>query len=293
MSDIILRSGKTTACIRQKGAEMISFCGADGREVIWQADPAVWGKHAPILFPICGRAKDDMAIIDGVTYPMERHGFVRTAPFEIARIGEDFVDLIITPTEASKPQFPFDFVFHVVYTLRENGFRTDFIVENKSQRVMPFCIGGHPAFALPMQEGEKYTDYRIVFPCVEEGKSLLLTGDGLIRGHEIIPLENGTTLPLKHDWFDARDTLIFPELNSNYADLVHCETGKGLRFSYHKMEVLAVWSMPRNHGDYVCIEPWHGLPGLADESGRFVDKPYATLLSPGMSFQCGYDVALI
>lgn len=41
---------------------MITFKVADGREVMWQADPAIWGNSAPVLFPVCGMIKD----IDGV-----------------------------------------------------------------------------------------------------------------------------------------------------------------------------------------------------------------------------------
>ncbi len=292
MANVTLKSGNTTAVITTKGAQMISFKGENGREVIWQADPAVWNSHSPILFPVCGIAKDDKVIIDGVAYPMTKHGFARYPEYTIEKVGEDFVDLVLTPTEESKAQYPFEFIFHVIFTLRKNGFRADFIVENKSDRVMPFCVGGHPAFIVPMEEGAVYEDYRIVFPCKESGRSLLVSG-GLINGEEIIPLENGTTLALKHDWFDTRDTLIFDNANSRSVDLVHKTSGKGLRISYPKMEVLAVWSMPNKNADYVCLEPWHGTPGIVDESGRFEDKPYATLLQPGMSHQCGYEVELI
>lgn len=292
MSYIQLKSGNTSAVIMQKGAQMVSFKGNDGREVIWQADPNVWASHAPVLFPACGKTTGERVIIDGVTYPMTKHGFARNADFAIAKVGDDFVDLILTPTEESKPQYPFEFVFHVIYTLRENGFRTDFIVENKSDRVMPFCVGGHPAFIVPMEDGAVFTDYQIVFPCKESGRSLLVPG-GLIDGEEIVPLENGTTLALNHEWFDTRDTLIFDNANSRSVDLVHKVSGKGLRISYPKMEVLAVWSMPNKNADYVCLEPWHGTPGIVGESGKFEEKPYATLLKPGMSHQCGYDVELI
>lgn len=292
MSYIQLKSGNTSAVIMQKGAQMVSFKGNDGREVIWQADPNVWASHAPVLFPVCGKTTGERVIIDGVTYPMTKHGFARNADFAIAKVGDDFVDLILTPTEESKPQYPFEFVFHVIYTLRENGFRTDFIVENKSDRVMPFCVGGHPAFIVPMEDGAVFTDYQIVFPCKESGRSLLVPG-GLIDGEEIVPLENGTTLALNHEWFDTRDTLIFDNANSRSVDLVHKVSGKGLRISYPKMEVLAVWSMPNKNADYVCLEPWHGTPGIVGESGKFEEKPYATLLKPGMSHQCGYDVELI
>lgn len=292
MTHIQLKCGASTAVIDKKGAQMVSFKGNDGREVIWQADPNVWASHAPVLFPVCGRTKGEQVIIDGVTYPLGKHGFARNADFDVEKVGDDFVDLILKPTAETKALYPFDFVFHVVYTLRENGFRTDFIVENKSDKVMPFCVGGHPAFIVPMEDDAVYEDYRIVFPCKETGRSLLVP-EGLIDGEEIVPLENGTTLALNHDWFDTRDTLIFDNANSRSVDLVHKISGKGLRISYPKMEVLAVWSMPNKNADYVCLEPWHGTPGIVGESGKFEDKPYATLLAPGMCHQCGYDVELI
>ena len=292
MSIIELNYGNTSAKINTIGAEMVSFKGVDGREVIWQADPTVWAGHAPILFPVCGMTKDGKVKFDGVTYPLMKHGFCRSAEFTVEKCGDDFVDLILVPNDNTREQYPFEFIFHVIYTLCDNGFRTDFIVENKSDRVMPFCVGGHPAFIVPMEEGASYTDYQVVFPCQEEGRSLLVPG-GFIDGEEIIPLENGRILPLNHQWFDEKDTLVFAEPNSRYVDLIHHVSGKGLRISFPKMEVLAIWSKPITHGDYVCLEPWHGTPALINESGNFEDKPYATLLKPGMSHQCGYSVELI
>ncbi len=293
MSNIQLKYGNTTAVIRQKGAQMISFKGEDGREVIWQADPEVWPNYAPVLFPVCGMPKGEQVIIDGFSYPMAKHGFSRNPEFAIGKVGEDFVELVLTPNEESRPQYPFDFVFRVIYTLRDNGFRTDFVVENHSDRVMPFCVGGHPGFIVPMEEGAAYTDYQLVFPKAEAGRNLLVPGGQLVNGEEIIPFIDGKILPLSHDLFDDRDALVLPDLNSRSVDLVHKNSGKGLRFSYPKMEVLAVWSMPKKNGDYVCLEPWHGMPGQVDESGKFEDKPYVTLLAPGMSHLCGYDVELI
>lgn len=291
--NIKLKSGATTAEIRLKGAQMVSFKGNDGREVIWQADPAVWPNYAPVLFPVCGMPKDEKVIIGGVAYPMAKHGFTRNPDFQVARVGDDFVDLVLTPTEESRPQYPFDFAFHVVYTLRENGFRTDFIVDNHSERVMPFCVGGHPGFIVPMEAGAAYTDYQLVFPEKESGRNLLVPGGRLVDGDEIIPFVDGKVLPLSHDLFDDRDALVFPDLNSRSVDLVHKDNGKGLRFRYPKMEVLAVWSMPKKNAPYVCLEPWHGMPGQVSESGKFEDKPFVTLLQPGQSHQCGYDVELI
>lgn len=292
MKNVELRCGNTTAMIALKGAQMISFKGNDRREVIWQADPRVWASHAPVLFPVLGMVKDNQVIINDVAYPMTKHGFCREAEFAVSKLGEDFVDLVLTASETTHAMYPFEFAFHVVYTIFENGFRTDFVTENNSDKEMPFCVGGHPAFIVPMEAGAAYTDYQLVFPCREDGRSLLVA-TGYVDGEELIPLENGTTLPLKHDWFDEKDTLVFADMKSRSVDLVHKTNGKGLRISYPKMEVLAVWSKPVTHGDYVCLEPWHGLPSLANESGKFEEKPYVTVLAPGMSHQCGYTVELI
>ena len=38
------------------GAEAVSVVNkATGAEMLWCGDPAVWGRHAPILFPYTGK----------------------------------------------------------------------------------------------------------------------------------------------------------------------------------------------------------------------------------------------
>ena len=49
------------------GAELCSiFDKVHNREVIWQADPAYWKRHAPVLFPNVGRHFEDHYRINGV-----------------------------------------------------------------------------------------------------------------------------------------------------------------------------------------------------------------------------------
>lgn len=46
------------------GAELCSiFDKVHNREVIWQADPAYWKRHAPVLFPNVGRHFEDHLFI--------------------------------------------------------------------------------------------------------------------------------------------------------------------------------------------------------------------------------------
>ena len=45
--------------VSDHGAELISVFGKKlGREYIWNADPAYWNRHAPVLFPFVGSVKN-------------------------------------------------------------------------------------------------------------------------------------------------------------------------------------------------------------------------------------------
>ena len=294
MAVVSLQYGQTTAQVRTKGAQIISFKGGDGREVIWQADPAVWPQHAPVLFPVCGSIRDNRILIDGKPYPMTKHGFTREPDFEICHLGDDFVDLVLRDSEETRAMYPFSFAFHVTYRLFEGGYTTTFLIENRSDRVMPACVGGHPAYNVPMEAGAAYEDYQVVFSKKEEGINSLAPGGGLLDGEEkLSELKDGRVLPLSHALFDPRDALIFAGLNSRSVDLVHKTTGHGLRFDFPKMEVLAIWSMPHKNAPYVCLEPWHGMPGRAKDGDSFEEKPYVSLIGPGRVYTAWFTTTLI
>ena len=59
----------------------------DGEEHLWQADPAIWGRHAPILFPFIARLRDGYNGLDGERVGIPTHGFCRTRPFRGAMVG--------------------------------------------------------------------------------------------------------------------------------------------------------------------------------------------------------------
>ena len=294
MENIVLKQDLITAEIQPRGAQIASYRTAEGREVIWQADPSVWAQHAPVLFPVCGSVRNDTVLIAGQLYPMAKHGFTRNPVFSVVRKGTDFVELVLEPTEESKPQYPFAFSFHVIYTLIPGGFRTAFLVENHSSSVMPFCVGGHPGFICPMEDNASFGDYELIFPEKEDGWNALAPGGGCIDGGETLDcLKEESRIPLRYEWFDDRDALILTHLKSRSVKLVNRNSGKGIRMDFPKMEVLAVWTKPGAHADYLCLEPWHGMPDTADATGHFEEKPFATLLRPGEAWQSFFDVTLV
>ena len=53
-----IKRGGLTAAIDSMGAQLTSLA-LNGNEYLWQGDPAFWGKHAPILFPIVGSLRNN------------------------------------------------------------------------------------------------------------------------------------------------------------------------------------------------------------------------------------------
>ncbi|MBQ8149469.1 MAG: aldose 1-epimerase family protein [Clostridia bacterium] len=280
--------------IAELGAEMRRFRSKDGVERIWSGDPAVWKSTAPVLFPTINLLKNGVVTIEGKEWAVPKHGFAKYQMFKVTDQGDDYVTLTLTENAETKAVYPFDFALSVTHRFTEGGFETRYVVENHTGRKMPFVIGGHPGFTCPMAEGEQFTDYVLRFEKEEDGRHLLCDADHLICGEETSHLgEDRRTLTLRYEEFDRLDTYIFAGLNSRSVELVHKEHGHGLRVSFPEMEVLAVWTMPGKSAPYLCIEPWQGLPPLADESGLFEDKPYHITLGAGECYTCGYRMEVI
>lgn len=57
---VYLENEKPKVAIQEKGAELTSIVKKETQtEYLWNADPAYWKRHAPVLFPIVGAIKGD------------------------------------------------------------------------------------------------------------------------------------------------------------------------------------------------------------------------------------------
>lgn len=71
----VLRNEFFTLTVDTLGAEAVSLKNAAGEEVLWQADPEVWPRHAPILFPWTGELPQSSYFHKGKTYHVVKQGF--------------------------------------------------------------------------------------------------------------------------------------------------------------------------------------------------------------------------
>lgn len=144
--DYQLKNNFLTVTLSDHGAEIQSVKDVNsGREYIWQADPKIWGRHAPVLFPVVGRLKGDQYTYDGKTYHMGQHGFARDSQFTVEEQDDKHIIFLLTSNEDTKKMYPFDFELRVTYSLVNNLLSEHFTVTNKDTKEMIFGIGGHPA----------------------------------------------------------------------------------------------------------------------------------------------------
>ncbi len=265
---INLSNNKISASINTIGAEL-SRLEKNNKNYIWTVDEVFWNKTSPILFPIVGKLKNDSYSIIGRTYELPRHGFARNFEFKVEHQTEDSVVFVLESNAETLQQFPFEFELKLEYRLTENGLEINYLVSNKSNEVMPFSIGAHPAFAI----NNGFDNYSLVFNHSEKMISHQLKNeqfDGSIRE---IEAKNGK-INLDYSLFE-KDALVFKELKSNEITLQH-NNEFVLKISFEGFPYLGIWTKP--NAPFLCIEPWCGLADNVNHNSAIFEKEGINLL---------------
>lgn len=289
---IELKNDALSVKINEHGAELSSVKSNDDQiEYMWQADSKFWGRHAPILFPIVGRLKDDQYEINGQHYQMTQHGFARDMDFLVIEHEDDHVVFQLTQTDETLAKFPFEFDLRVTFSLDEHALAVHYTVTNPSQDVtLPFSIGGHPAFNVPLTPGEgEFTDYSVTIAPKKAYPQIPLVGPYNDVKHEKT-LNLTTPMTLDHDLFD-QDALIL--------DLDHVETtlmlstpvnDHGVALTLQNAPYVGIWSPYPKRAPFVCLEPWWGIADNVASTGQFLDKMDLHMAEPQASFNAGYQI---
>ena len=277
----ILENEYLKVMVADAGAELSSvFDKETEEERLWNADPAVWNRHAPILFPFVGRVIGGVYRIGEKEYTMKpQHGFARDKEFECVAATQYFVTHRLVSTEETKEIYPYDFELLVTHSLdAENPrmLRVDWEVKNTGNDVMYYSIGGHPGFMIP--EGEKKEDYYIEFPGRDDLKYIsvnpangfaapdveykLETENGFIKYNETIP-----------------DTWIFDFQNIETVRIARPDKTPAITMNCGEFPLLAVWA--NANGPFICLEPWFGRTDNDGFTGTIDEKVAEQKLEAG------------
>jgi galactose mutarotase-like enzyme len=278
-----LENQQVRISLQPKGAELQSiFHKGYGLEYMWSGDPAFWGKHSPLLFPIVGTLKENTYHYEGKAYSLPRHGFARDMEFVAELQQDDSITFLLSGNAATKAQFPFDFELRVLYRLTGDGLTTTYQVKNPVAVPLFFSIGGHPAFKVPLAEGTDYMDYYLEFGEQETAPRWPISRDGLIETTPLPLLDHTKTLPLTRELF-AKDALVFKHPTSSSVALRSSKTPHGLRLEFRGFPFLGLWAAPK--ANFVCIEPWCGIADSTDSDQEWVHKEGINRLGAGEVFE--------
>ena len=273
------------------GAQMVSLKSADGTEYLWQGDPQYWDGQAPNLFPFIGRLYDGKCSYEGTQYPMGIHGFAAGQEFRVISRQEDQVVLELRDNEQTRKQYPVAFSYQIGYALKDSQVIVTNRAENLDSKCMAFAVGGHPGFNVPIEKGESFEDYSLIFanPCVPT--RIGFSDQVLVNGQQwVYRLKNDREIPLTHDVFDD-DAIIIKDMDRKVS-LCSRKSSRSVTVEYPDFPCLGFWHMPHMDAPYVCIEPWTSLPARQDVVEELTQKSDMIHLNPGKTFVTHWTITI-
>lgn len=274
--------------IQTHGAELISVKNkATKQEYIWQADPKVWARHAPVLFPIVGKLHGDEYRLNGSSYHISQHGFARDKEFKCIQQENHQLSFELSADEETRQMYPFEFMLQIRYRLKDNRLVIVYEVENRGSQPMPFSIGAHPAFYCPAQIDHHWEEYQLLFERNETLERHLIE-DGLRNGQTKQLLDAEHVLPLHRHLFED-DAVIFYNVESEWISIMAQSTGKKIVTVYcSEFPYLGIWQ--KLGADFYCIEPWCGLADTKGFRGEITQKEGIQVLNASGKFEISYAI---
>lgn len=268
-----------------------------GRELLWGADPAVWNRHAPVLFPFVGKSFEGKYTHEGKEYGITPHGFARDMEFEPLLCDMDECWFRLKDTPDTYGVYPFHFELEIGHRLTGRIIEVMWRVKNPDSGELLFMIGGHPAFQVP--EGKTIYDYTLVFN--KEGKE---AGNHQEELHYLAPNDQGYQVeektgslklkdgqvPVTKGFFDQILTYMFDGAQISSVGLLVDETPY-VTIDCGDFPYLGVWTIEATH-PFVCLEPWYGLCAPDGYKGELKDRPGIQKLEAWGTWEKSYSIRI-
>ncbi len=287
-----IKNDLITLEISDNGAEIkrILF---NNQDYLHDSNPKYWGRSAPLLWPNIGTIKNGTASINGCNYPMKKHGFLRDTLFTVKNIQQTKITFTTSSNSETLKLYPFNFEIDVTYELVNDTIKSNLEFKNKSNTLMPFNLGLHPAFKVPLFEGECFEEYVIEFgkqgtyeiPVVDLQEGTI----DFMKRHRTFT--NMKVLPLIYSDYDY-DALVFENINTHVITLKHPTHNHGVKFNFEDFPMLGIWTPTKLNAPFICLEPWIGCADRPDTDGDFTKKRDLIWINPSESKNIHYEIKL-
>ena len=277
--------------IDSHGAELKSLVRkADGREIMWSADPAYWNRTSPVLFPFVGGVKDKLYRHEGKEYTIGQHGFARDMEFSPESQADNEIWFTLAESAESLEKYPFKFCLKIGYRLDGASVSVMWEVDNTNEDQMWFAIGAHPGFAIPKLDGHAFVLYDRSGKPVSEIRNRVFGQGGCVTDRtEEIKTPAGR-LGLSETLFD-NDALVLENDQIGRVELID-DAGSLVVAADFTAPLVGLWSPPHKNAPFVCIEPWYGRCDAESFAGELKDRDYEQSIEPDGVFKAEYVISV-
>lgn len=265
------------------GAEL-DFLYVNDVNILWQKN-ALWGRQSPVLFPIIGSLKDGYYLYENQRYEMPVHGFVKDKSFVVEQSTSNVLRLVTKHTEETLQMYPFKFELSITYALIHKTLKVILEVKNIDDKPIYFSIGMHPGFS--------YYGLRDFF---EEKFGLLFHPTSVpfvnfsptfVSGLEEHQIKEQSFEELSKVLMEKR-TLCYEGLNA-----IEIKSKNKSILIENDMSHLAFWQKNPENPEFICIEPWHGLPDFEDTDHDIEHKKNLTKLDVEQVFTTSFQISIL
>lgn len=280
---ITLENDEYRAVINSFGAELTHLNRiSDNYDYLWNGSQ--WPKHAPILFPAIGRSNEDAYLWQSQLFPMPQHGFAADEMFEIRDQTTTSVTLVLVANEHTKTMYPFDFELQAEFSLTTTGLVVNLTVINHDKVTMPYALGYHPAFNVPFDTDDEFTDNTVVFTGNQAPLEVfeIVKTPAPFRTGKLEPFAGleGQNLALTHDKF-AQGLRIIANNDVKTVTIKNKHNSHAIKVDVSDFKNVCLWTKEDIALPFLCIEPFNGLPDIYGPLVDWADKEANIKLAPG------------
>lgn len=285
---IHLENESMSVFINPVGAEIKNVISKKtNHDIMWNGSEGdIWKGTSPIMFPVAVRFTNNEYTYKGNRYEMPTLGVVKASELELVKSTSQSATFVLEANEDTKKNYPFDFRLSVTYSLDGNELINEFNVENFGDEAMPYAMGGHPGFALPLKGGKTRDDFEITLSSkVTTDRPILIEGS---IGPERKPfLENEDVIGLTDMRVPDHGMVL---LGHGVERIGVAEKGEKpfVEIRFDDFPNVNIWSPPSV--PFVAIEPMIGHHDFAPSNIAIEDKDYLLQLGAGQSASASYSI---
>ncbi|MBR6072435.1 MAG: hypothetical protein IKP77_06385 [Acholeplasmatales bacterium] len=278
--------------VNEDGGSLTSvYDKVNKNELLYQLDDRSWHGQDVVIFPFIAKLKNGSYMVDGKDYYMKNHGLVRYNKVSLNKKSDNTLSLFFESNSETLKEYPYKFHLEIKYILDGHKLSIRYKITNTDDKPIYYEFGGHPALktsGIESVDGFEYEDTKIEFDTsLEVNKYYLDETGSYIIGKNInkIPRE----MYVKKKMISDSKTLIFDAKEIN--NVILTTNGYSYKFDINEAEILAFWCDP-HFGDYICVEPWWGIPDIINPNPELKDKPLMHSLNPKESEEKGYTIVI-